>query len=169
MLTLCSPLDYSIPGFLVLHHLLEFAQTDIHWVDDAIQPSHSLSFPSPALSLSQHQGLLQWTGSSHQVAKGLELQHQWIFQWIFRTNFLWDWLVWPPCSPRDSQESSSTPQFKSICSSVLSFLYSPTLTSIHAGKTIALTRWTFVCRVLFFGGWLIVSVARSEHQIPGNL
>ena len=66
------------------------------------------------------------------VAKVLEfqLQHQ-SFQWIFRTDFLEDWLVWSPCSPSDSQESSLTPQFKSINSLALSFLYSPTLTSIH--------------------------------------
>ena len=74
----------------------------------------------------------QWVSSSHQVAKGLEfqLQHQ-SFQWIFRSDFLYDGLVRSPCSPRDSQESSPTPQSKSISSSVLSFLYSPTLTSIH--------------------------------------
>ena len=68
----------------------------------------------------------------HQVAKVLEfqLQHQ-SFQWIFRTDFLDDWLVGSLCSPRDSQESSSTPQFKSIHSSGLSLLYGPTLTSIH--------------------------------------
>ena len=59
-----------------------------------------------------------------------QLQHQ-SFQWIFRTDFLWDGLVESPCSPRDSQESSSTPQFKIINSSMLSFLYSPTLTTIH--------------------------------------
>ena len=53
------------------------------------------------------------------------------FQWLFRTDFLQDWLVWSPCCPRDSQESSSTPQFKSINSSVLSFLHGSTLTSIH--------------------------------------
>ena len=103
------------------------------WVDDAIKPSHPLLSPSPqAFSLSQHQGLFQWVSSSYQVAKLLELQlqHQ-SFQWIFRTDFLEDWLVWSPCSPRDSQDSSPTPQFKSINSSALSFLYGPTLTSIH--------------------------------------
>ena len=57
-------------------------------------------------------------------------QHQ-SFQWIFRTDFLQDWLVWSPCSPRDSQECSPKPQFKSVNSLALSFLYSPTLTSIH--------------------------------------
>ena len=81
--------DFSKSGFPVLHHLPEFAQTNVHWVSDAIQPSHSLSPPSlPAFNLSQHQGLFQWISSSHQVAKVLELQlqHQ-SFQWIFRTNF----------------------------------------------------------------------------------
>ena len=59
-----------------------------------------------------------------------QLQHQ-SFQWIFRTDFPEDWLVWSPCSSRDSQESSPTPQFKSISSSALNFLFSPTLTLIH--------------------------------------
>ena len=97
------------------------------------QPSHPLSSPSPpTFNLSQHQGLFKRVSSSHQVAKVLEfqLQHQ-SLQWIFRTDFLQDELVGSPCSPRDSQESSPTPHFKSINSSVLSFLYSPTLTSIH--------------------------------------
>ena len=75
-LTLCNPMDCSTPGFPVLHHFLGFAQTHVHWVGDAIQPSHPLLSPSPfAFSLSQHQGLFQWIGSSHQVAKVLELQH----------------------------------------------------------------------------------------------
>ena len=74
----------------------------------------------------------QMISSSHQVAKGLELQvqHQ-SFQWIFRTDFLYDWLVGSPCSPRDSQESSPTPQLKSISTSELSFLHSPNFTFIH--------------------------------------
>ena len=59
--TLCDPIDCSTPGFPVLHYLLEFAQTHVHWVGDAIQPSHPLSPSSPpALNLSQHQGLFQW-------------------------------------------------------------------------------------------------------------
>ena len=131
--TLCDPMDCSMPGFPVLHYFPVFAQTHVHRVSDAIQPSHPLSFPSPpAFNLSQHQGLFQWVSSLNQVAKVLEfqLQHQ-SFQITFRTNFLYDGLVGSPCSPRDSQESSPTPQFKSANSSVLSFLYSPTLTSIH--------------------------------------
>ena len=77
-------------------------------------------------------GLFQWVISSHQVANVLELQlqHQ-SFQWVFRTDFLQDWLVCFPCCPRDSQESSPTPQLKSINSSVLRLLYGPTLTFVH--------------------------------------
>jgi len=123
-LTLCDPMNYSTPGFSVLHCLPEFAQTHLHWVSDAIQWSNPLLSPSlPAFSLSQHQGLFQWVGSSHQVAKALELQiqHQ-SFQWIFRVDFLFNWLVWSPCSPRDLQEPSLAPQFKSINFSALSLL-----------------------------------------------
>ena len=126
-------MDCSTPALPVHHQLLEFTQTDAYWVSDAIQPSHPQSIPSPpALNLSQHQGLFKWVSSSHQVAKVLEFQlHHQSFQWIFRTDFLYVGLIESPCSPRDSQESSPTPQFKSISSLVLSFPYSPTLTSIH--------------------------------------
>ena len=89
-LTLCDPVDCSIPGFSLHHYLLEFAQTHVHRVVDAIQPSHPLLSPSaPAPSPSQHQGLSQGVSSSHQVAKVLELQlqHQ-SFQWTFRNGFL---------------------------------------------------------------------------------
>ena len=131
--TLCDPMNCSTPGLPVHHQLLEFTQTHVHQVGDAIQPSHPLSSPSPpAPNLSQHQGLFQWVSSSYQVAKVLEfqLQHQ-SYQWTPRTDLLQNGLIGSPCSPRDSQESSPTPQFKSINSSVLSFLHSPTLTSIH--------------------------------------
>ena len=117
-----------------LHCLPEFAQTQVRWISDAIQLSHTLSSPSPsAFNLSQHQDLFQWVNSSHQVAKVLEhhLKHQ-SFQWIFWVDdFLWDWLVWSPCCPRDSQGSSPAPQFKSINSLTLNFLYDPTLTSVR--------------------------------------
>ena len=131
--TLCDPMNCRTLGFPVLHYLPEFAQTHVHWVSDAIQPCHPRSIPfPPVFNLSQQQGLCQWVSSSHQVAKVLEFQlHHQSFQWIFRTDFLLDWLVWSQCSPRDSQESSPTPQFKSINSLSLRFLYSPTLTSIQ--------------------------------------
>ena len=145
-------MNCSTSGLPVHHQLPESTQTHVHWVGDAIQPSHSLSSPSPpALNLSQHQGLFKWVSPSHQVAKVLEfqLQHQ-TFQWTPRTDLLWDGLVGSPCSPRDSQESSPAPQFKSTNSSVLSFLYSslshPYMTT---GKTIALTRRSFVGKVMF--------------------
>ena len=70
--TPCDPMDCNTPDLPVLHHLLKFAQTQVHWVGDAIQPSHPLSPPSPpALNLSQHQGLFQWVSSWHQVSKVL--------------------------------------------------------------------------------------------------
>ena len=130
--TLCDPMDCSLRGFPVHHQLPESTQTHVHQVNDAIQLSHPLLSASPStFNLSQCQGLFQWVGSLHQVAKVLEfqLQHQ-SFQWIFRTDFLYDWLVGSPFSPRDSQESSTT-QFKSINSSALSFIKSPILTSRH--------------------------------------
>ena len=132
--TLCDSMDCcSKPGLPVHHQLLELVQTRVQWVGDAIQPSHPLlSLSSPDFKLSQDQGPFQWVSSSNQVSKVLEfqLQHQ-SLQWIFRADLLYDWLVWSPCNPMDSQESSLTPQFKSIKSSVLSLLYDPTLTYIY--------------------------------------
>ena len=91
-LTLCDPMDCSMPGLPVHHQLLEFTQTHVHWVGDAIQPSHHplSSLSPPAFSVSQHQGLFKWVSSSHQVDKVLEfqLQHQ-SFQWTFRTPDMW--------------------------------------------------------------------------------
>ena len=120
---------------------------------ELMMPSHPLSPPSP-LAFS----LFQWISSSRHVAKVLEfqLQHQ-SFQWIFRVDFnpifkvgfLWDWPVWSPCCPRDSQGSSAASQFESTNSLVLSLLYGPDLTSIHdTGKTTALTVQTFVSKVM---------------------
>ena len=74
---LCDPVDYSPPGLPVPHHLLEFSQVHVHWIGDVIQPSYLLLPSSPAaFNFSQHQGFFQWVGSSHQVAKVLELQLQ---------------------------------------------------------------------------------------------
>ena len=92
--TLCDPLDCSTPGFPDDHQLPELTQTHVHWVGDAIQPSHPLLSPSlPAFNLSQHQGLFKWVISWHQVAKALDfqLQHQ-SFQWIFRTLGCTGWI-----------------------------------------------------------------------------
>ena len=99
------------------------------WCHPAI--SSSVIPSTPAHNPSQHQSLFQWVNSLHEVAKVLEFQlkHQ-SFQWTLRTDLLQDGLVgsW---SPKDSQESSPAPQFKSINSSALSFLHSPTFTFIH--------------------------------------
>ena len=131
--TLCYPMNRSTPGFPVHHQLPELTQIQAHRVSDAIQPSHPWSSPSPpAPNPSQHQSLFQWVNSSHEVAKVLEFQlkhHS--FQRNPRADLLQNELVGSPCSPRDSQESSPTPQFKSINSSVLCLFHSPTLTSIH--------------------------------------
>ena len=108
-------MDCSIPSFPILHYLLESAQTHVHWVCDAIQPSRPLSSPSPpAFNISQHQGLFKWVSSLHQVAKVLEfqLQHQ-SFQWIVRTDFLYDGLLGSPCSPRDWPSSKSLQKINS--------------------------------------------------------
>ena len=129
---LCKHMGYSTPGFPVFHHLLDFAQTHVHWVSDAIQPSH------PLLPLLLLPSILPWIRV---------FSNSWLFTsdgWSIRASAsvsvlpmnIQDWLPlgltgWSPCSPRDSQESSPTPQFKNISSSGLSFLYSPTLTSIH--------------------------------------
>ena len=92
--TLCEPMDCSTPGFPVLHHLLELAQTHVHWVSDAIQPSRPLSPPSPPpLNLSEHQGLFQWVSSS-------QLPKYWNFSFNIRPSneysgliyFRMDWL-----------------------------------------------------------------------------
>ena len=130
--TLCYPMDCSTPGFPVHHQLPELTQTHAHRVDDAIQPSYPLLSPSPpAFSLSQHQSLFQWVSSSHQMARVLEF---WASASVLPINiqdwFPLGWTGWISLQSKDSQESS-TPQVKSIKSLPLSFLYSPTLTSIH--------------------------------------
>ena len=130
--TLCDPMDWNMPGFPVITNyqsLLKLMSVKL------VMPSNHLILSSsshPTINLSQHQGPFQWVGSLPQVGQVLEFQlQQQSFQWIFRTDLLENGLVGSPCSPRDSQKSSPTPQFKSINSSGLSFLYSSTLTSIH--------------------------------------
>ena len=131
-LTLCDPMNRGTPGLPVHHQLPEFTQTHVHRVRDAIEPSHPLSSPSPpAPNPSQHQSfpmsqLFSWGAQSTGVSALASA-----FQRNRRADLFQNGLVGSPCSPRDSQESSPTPHFKSINSSALSFLHSPTLTSIH--------------------------------------
>ena len=134
--TLCDPMTRSTPGLPVHHQLPEFTQTQVHRVGDAIQPSHPLSSPSPpapnpspscpqSLPASQSFPMSQLFTSGGQSTGSFSS-----FQRNPRADLLQNGLFGSPCSPRDSQESSPTPQFKSINSSALSF-HSPTLTSIH--------------------------------------
>ena len=131
-LTLCDPMAFSMPGFPVHHQLLEFTQTFVCWVGDAIQPSHPLLPPfPPTFNLSQHKDLFKWISSSHQVAKVLEfqLQHQ-SFQWIFTTDFLrMDWLDLLAIQGN----LKCLLQYHNSKASILhsSAFFSPTLISIH--------------------------------------
>ena len=107
--TLCDPTDCSTPCLPVHHQFPEFTQTHVHWIGDAIQPSHPLSSPSPPVfSLSQDQGLFKWVSSSHQVAKiGVSASTS-----VLPIN-IQDWfpLGLTDLSSRDSQESHPAPQF----------------------------------------------------------
>ena len=166
-------MDCSMPGFFVHHQLLELAQSRVHLLGDAIQPSHSLSSPSPpAFSLSQHQGLFQWDSSSHQVAKVVELQHQHpSFQWIFRTGFFrmnWlDLLAVQATLKSLLQHHSSKASILWHSAFFIVQLPHPYMTT---GKTIALTRWTFVGKVmsLLFNmlyRLVIAFLPRSKHLL----
>ena len=140
----------NTPGLPVYHQLPEFTQTPVHRVGDAIQPSHPLSSPSTAFNLSQHQGLFQWVSSSHQVAKVLEfqLQHQ-SFQWNIQDLFPLGWTgLISLLSKRLSRVCSNTAvQKHQFFGAQVSF--SPTLTLyMTTRKTIALTIWTFVGKVM---------------------
>ena len=130
-LTLFNPMDISTPGFPVLHYLLQFAQTHVPWVSDTIQPSHPLLSPLLLPSI-----FLSIRVFSNEFALRIRWPKYWSFNFsISLSNYIQGWfpLGWTGLIsfPRDSQESSPMPQFKSNNFSVLSLLYSPTLTSIH--------------------------------------
>ena len=123
-------MDCSTPGFPVLHHLLELAQTHVHRAGDPIQPSHLLLSSSPAFNLSQHLNLFQWVSFLHQVAKVLkfQVQHQ-SFQWILRTDLRWTGWISLRCKGLSRVFSNTTVQKHH--SSALSLLCGSTLISIH--------------------------------------
>ena len=144
-LTLCDPMDYSMPGSPVLHHLPELIQTHVHWVGDAIQPSCPLSSPSPpAFSLSQSFPVSQLFSSGGRSIGASALAT--VLPMNIQGWFPLALIGWSPYSPRDSQESPSTPQFKSSSSSVLSLLYGTTLTSIHDYRENHSFDYTDLCR-----------------------
>ena len=163
--TLCDPVDYSMSGFPVCQQLLRLAQTHVHQVSDAIHPSHPLLSPSsPAFNLSQNQGLFQWVSSLYQVAKA------WIFSFSISPSYAYSGLIsfrinWFDLLAVQGTLKCLLQQFKSINSSSLSFLYSPTSQPcMTAGKTIALTWWTFVGKVipLLFNVMSASAVRQSE-------
>ena len=141
------PLDFSMSGFPVPHHLPEFTQIHAHLISDTIQSLHPLLpfFPS-AFNLSQHKGLLQWVGCFHQVAKLLEFQlwHQY-FQWIFKVDSFKS--VWFDLLPVQGNLKSLL-QHHSLKASILwySAFFMVQLSHLYmtTGKTIALTIWNFV-------------------------
>ena len=141
-------MDCNSPGFPVHHQLLELAQTHVHWVSDAIQPSHPLSSPSPpAFRLSQHQDRFQWVSSLSQVAKVLEFQFQHQSWWIFRVNFLRiDWFDLPEVQGTLNsllQHYNSKAPILQCSAFFMVQLSHPYMTT---GKTIPLTIWTFVAK-----------------------
>ena len=145
-------MDCSTPSFPGHHQLLELAQTDVHWVSDAIQPSHPLSIPSPsAFNLFQHQGLFQWVSSSHQVAKVLEFQlHHQSFQWNSRLiSFRIDWFDLPAIQETPRVFSKTTVQKHQFFGAQPSLWSNSHTHNMTTGKTKALTRWTFVGKVMF--------------------
>ena len=163
----------GMPGLPVHHQLPESTQTHVHWVSDAIQPSHPLSSPSPpALNLSQHQGLTNKSA----------LHIRWPKYWSFTFNinpsnehpglisFRMDWLDLL-AAQRTLQESSPAPQFKApilLCSAFFTVQLShPYMTT---GKTLALTRWTFVDKVMslpfnMLSRLVITFLPRSKHLL----
>ena len=150
-LTLCNPMDGSMPGFPVHHQLLEFTQTHVQWVGDAIQPSHPLLFPSPpAFSLSEHQGLFKQVSSLHQVAKVLEfqLQHQSSKEYSGLISFKMDWLdlLAVQGTLRSLlQHNSSKASILWHSAFFTDKLSHPYMTN---GKIIPLTRWILVGKVM---------------------
>ena len=147
--TLCNLMNRSMPGLPVHHQLPESIQTHVNWVSDAIEPSHSLSFPSPPASIFPSIRVF-----SNESALHIRWPKYWSFSFTISPSNEYSGLisfrmglVGSPCSPRDSQEFYPTPQFKSINPLALSFPYSPlSHPYITSRKTIALTRWTLLAK-----------------------
>ena len=172
-LTLFDPTDYSMTGLPVLHHLQEFAQTHVHWISDAIQPSHPLSSPSPpAPNPSQHQGLFQWVNSLHRWPK------YWNFSFSISpskehpglTSFRMDWLdllaVHGTLKSLLQHHSSKASILQCSAFFIVQLLH-PYMT---IGKIIALTRWTFVGKVMSLllnrlSRLVITFLPRSKHLL----
>ena len=137
-------MDCSTSGLLVHHQFLEFTQTHVHWVGDAIQPSHPLSSPSPAFNISQHQGFFKWVSSSHQMAKywSLSLIISPSSDYSGLISFRLDWLdLLAVQGTLKSLHHHNSKASILRCSAVFIVQLSHPYTT--TGKTIALTRWNF--------------------------
>ena len=171
--TLCNPMDCSIPGFPVHHQLLEPNQAHVHWVGDAIKPSHPLSSPSPpAFNLSQLQDLFKWVSSSHQVAKILEFSfsnsssNEYSGLISFRMNWL-DLLAIQGTLKSHLQHHSSK---ATILHHSVFFIVQLSHPYMTTGKTITLTRQTFVGKVMslllnMLLRLIITFLPRSKHLL----
>ena len=171
--TLCHPMNRSMPGLPVHHQLPEFTQTHAHWVSDAIQSSHPLSSPSPpAPNPSQYQGLFQWVNSSHEVAKVLEFQPQCqsLNEHPGLICFRMDWLdllaVQGTLKSLLQHHSSKASIFRRSAFFTIQLSH-PYMTT---GKTIDLTRWTFVGKVMsllfnMLSRLVIAFLPRSKHLL----
>ena len=165
------PMDCSMPAFPILHHFPELAQTHVHLVSDAIQPSHPLSSLSPpAFNVSQHQGLFQWVSSSRQVAKIFSFSINPFNEYsglISFRNDCFDLLAVQGTLKTLLQHHSSKASILQLSAFFIVQLSHPYMTT---GKTIALTRWTFVGKVmsLLFNilfRWVIASLPRSKRLL----
>ena len=144
-------MECSTPGFPVHHQLPELAQTHVHWVSDAIQPSHPLLFPSaPAFNLSQHQGLFKWVSSLHQMPK------YWSFsfsispskEYLGLISFRIDWFDLLEVQGTIESLLQHHSSKASILWSSAFFIVQLSHPHMTTGKTIALTRWIFVDKVI---------------------
>ena len=170
-------MDWSMPGFPVHHQLPELAQTHVHRIGDAIQPSHPLSSPSPpALNLSQHQGLFQWVGYLHQVANVLEFQfqHQSFNDYSGLISFrmhLFDLLVGQGTHKNPLQHHRSKASILRHSDFFIVQISHPQMTT---EKVIALTRQTFVGKVMsllfnMLSSLVINFLPRSKHLLISSL
>ena len=145
-LTLCNPMDCSIPGFPVHHQLPELAQTHVHWAGDIIQPSHPLSSASPpAFNLSKHQGLFQWISSSLWWSFSFSINPSNEYSGLISFRMDWFDLLAVQGTLKNLQHHSSKASILQCSAFFMVQLSHPHMTT---GKTIALTRWTFVGKVM---------------------
>ena len=171
--TLCDPMDYSTPGFPVHYQLPELTKIHVNWVSDAIKPSHPLPSPSsPAFNLPHHQGLFQWVSSSHQVVKALEFNFSLSpsNEYSGLISFRMDWLdlLAVQGTLRSLLQHHSSKASVLWCSAF--FMVQLSHPYMTTGKTIALTRWTFVGKVMsllfnMLSRFVITFLSRSKHLL----